>query len=336
MARDTPFRLAVFWLTMDNTYLFSNFVTTKQGDGYRLFPFGKVVKGGREHIITPELAKLFKLPHFKPAIKLGSHEETTPAGGHIIGLEVREDGLYAIPEWNEQGIKALNDGAYRYQSPEIIWQDGGLEDPTSGNFIEGPMILGDALLHTPHLGEATAMYSITEIKKEINMEGTVNVPANLWEKFTAFIDSRLNPPEPQKVEVVPEDYEAAKKARDEYKAQLDAMEAEKVRLVRVEKFETELKETKADPTLAELLAGLPDEQAEAVMKQFRALSEQINADALTKETGSEGGAVEDPKAAFNALVLEYSAKNGITYDKAFEIVKVQNKELFTAWAVKEK
>jgi len=319
-----------------NTYLFSNFVTTRIGDGYRLFPFGKVVKGGKEHFISPELAKQFKLPHFKPAIKLGSHEETTPAGGHIVALEVREDGLYAIPEWNEQGIKALNDGAYRYQSPEVIWQDGGLEDPTSGNFIEGPLILGDALLHTPHLGEVTAMYEISEIKKESDMEGTINVPANLWEKFTAFIDTRLNPPEPQKVEVVPDDYEAAKQARDEYKAKLDAMEAAKALRVRVEKFDVELKETKADPTLAEMLAGLPDEQAEAIMKQFRALSEQINASGMTEEKGSEGQAVEDPKAAFNALVLEYSAKNGVTYDKAFEVVKAQNKELFTAWAVREK
>ena len=165
------------------------------------------------------------------------------------------------------------------------------------------------------------------------MEGQINVPATVWDKFTTWLERKQ---EPEKVEVIPEDYEATKAQRDEYKTKLEAIEREAVVKARVEKFETELKETQADPTLAGLLAGLPDEQAEMVMKQFRALSERVKASEITEEKGVEGGGVQDPKAAFNALVLKYSAEKGVNYNKAFDVVKAENPQLFTAWAVKEK
>src|SRR5512139_4007279 len=163
---------------MDTTYLIDNYVTTNQGPAYRLFPFGVIYKNGKRREITPEYAAQFKLPHFRPAVKLGSHEDTTPAGGFIVALEVRDDGLYAVPEWNEKGETAMQDGAYRYHSPEVLWDDGAIENPADGSLITGPLILGDALLHMPHLGEATALYSIEPITEEQKMEN-VTVPASL-------------------------------------------------------------------------------------------------------------------------------------------------------------
>jgi hypothetical protein len=288
------------------------------------------------HFITPEYAAKFKLPHFKPAIKLGSHVDETPAGGHIVGLEVRDDGLYAIPEWNDQGLAAIRDGAYRYQSPEVLWDDNGLEDPSSGDYIMGPLVIGDAMLHTPHLGEAAALYSVEIITGENQMAENDVIPASFWDKFTAFVDSRIHKAEPEKIVVAPDDYEATKKQADEYKAKLDAIERDAQFNARVVKFETDIKQTDANPELAKALAGLPEETAEAIMRELRALSERIKVSNLVEEKGTEGAAVEDPKAAFNALVLKYAAEKNMPYNKAFDIIKAENKELFTAWAVKEK
>jgi hypothetical protein len=324
---------------MDNTtYLIDNYTTTKTGAGYRLFPFGVIYKNGKRREITPELASQFKLPHFKPAIKLGSHEDPTPAGGFIVGLEVREDGLYAVPEWNEKGEIALQDGAYRYHSPEVIWDDGAIENPTDGTMINGPLILGDALLHMPHLGEATALYSIEPTTTEEKpMSENVTIPQNMWDKFIAPLFARE--PEVQTVEVVkePEDYAATKIERDELKAKIEAQEAAGNRRARVEKFTAELGETKADPALSDLLADLPDEKAEAIMRQFKALSEQINETALTGEAGVEGkGEVttDDPKLDFNRVVVNLAEEKSINYNAAFEQVKSAQPDLFLAWAKK--
>ena len=307
---------------MDTTYLVDNYVNTKPGEPYRLFPFGKIVKNGRERVITPEYAATFKLPHFKPPVKLGSHNDETPAGGHIIGLEVRGDGLYAIPEWNDKGIKSVEDGAYRYHSPEVIWDDGGLENPENGDFIRGPLILGDAMLHTPHLGEAAKLYSIGEN----TMEENIQMPKSFWDKFVAPLLEKK--PESLTIEKLPEDYESAKSERDEYKSKLAAIEAEKNRAGRVEKFAAALKETKVNFELSELLADLPEEKADLILKEFKALSAQIDESKLTGETGVQGETETDPKAAFNAAVLAIATEKKINYNAAFEHVKASNPDLF--------
>lgn len=329
----------------NSTYLYSEFTTLKAGDGFRLFPFGRVYKGGKAHDITPEFAKSVKLPHFAAAIKLGSHEDTTPAGGFITALEVRDDGLYAIPEWNEAGQKAIDNGAFRFNSPEILW-DGGLENPKDGSVIRAPMIVGTALLHTPHLGNDAALYSVEPITQEIKtMDENISVPRNLWDKFTAFLDSKITPPEPQKVDVIPEDYTALKSENEKFKAEQTKREnADKAATLKAgivtelqnkDNFGMSYVELKAADEAATVLAGMSTEQRDWVMKNFRAFIVQIDTTKLTTEKGSEGNAIEDPKAAFNALVLKYSAEKRVDYNAAFEIIKTENADLFASAFVKK-
>jgi len=323
---------------MDSTYLIDEFVTVKPGAPFRLFPFGKVIKNGKAHDITPELAAQFKLPHFKPPIKLGSHRDETPAGGHIIGLEIRNDGLYAIPELNENGTSALDQGAYRYQSPEVIWPGGGYEDPQTGQTIEGPLIVGAALLHTPHLGEAAALYSVEPINQEVHsMSEMVQVPESFWSKVMArlFPEPEDTPPEPAP-QVETEQFAALTKERDELKAEIDALKAEQVKQARIDKFTAELKETKADQEgMVEILATLPDEQAAKVLQQFKALSAQIKESNLTGEIGSDGdGEDPDPKGAFVAAIKE-KQEAGLSYDAAVQAASAERPELAAAYFSKK-
>lgn len=315
-------------------YLVDEYVNTKPGEPYRLFPFGRIVKNGKARDITPEYAARFKLPHFKPAIKRGSHAETTPADGHIVGLEVRQDGLYAIPELNETGEKDLKDGAYRYHSPEVIWEDSGLEDPQTGKVISGPLIVGDALLHMPHLGEAAALYEITPLQGGETME-EVKIPMSLWEKFLSVVHIGGEPkPEPEKetVEVIkpPEDYEVLKVKVTEYEAEKQRMEADLAQKARVENFAAQLKETKVAEG-ADILAGMTDAQAEWVMTQFKALSAQVQESNLTGEIGSTGEALPaDPKEALNKAILAKAEELKSDYVTAYHVLASEKPELFAA------
>lgn len=279
-----------------------DFVTTRLGEPYRLLPLGRIVKNGRITEITKELLAKFKLPHFKPPIKLGSHNDETPAGGHIAALEVREDGLWAVPEYTETGTLSLARGDYRYHSPEIIWAGGFLENPTDGSLIEGPMIVGDAFLHTPHLGEATALYSIEEITHGGNsMSEMTQVPTPLWDRFMAWFDGGNEPktvkaepaqtPEPDnKTDEFAAKYELAIAEVDQYKAQIAKMEAEKEQAAKVSHFAAEFNETPLadDNDLHMLLAGVDDETAEKLVVKFRALAVQAKAANLTGDIGSHG------------------------------------------------
>lgn len=309
-------------------YVLDEYVAVQAGEPYRLLPFGGYFKNGKRRNMDAAIAAKFRLPHFRPPIKLGSHEEATPAGGQIIGLEVREDGLYAIPELTDKGAQAMADGAYRYHSPEVIWE-GGLEDPDTGDIIAGPLIVGDALLHTPHLGENVALYTsefINPIPGDETMEN-VEVPKSFWEKLTAWFDKQMVTPEapPALVQPDTEALDALTAERDQLKAQITAIEAEKAHAARIEQLTVELKETKAEPN-AEMLAGMTPEQSEWVMTQFKALSAQIAAnDVITQELGSSGEQVE---VDLNTTIEQFAKANNLSFVQAFDRLRIEQPDKF--------
>ena len=315
-------------------------MNVRPGEAFRLFPFGKLVKGGKTRDITPELARQFKLPHFKPPIKLGSHAEETPAGGHIKSLEVRNDGLYAIPEFTDKGTKALDDGDYRYHSPEVIWE-GGFEDPDGGPLIEGPLIVGDALLHSPHLGEATALYQVTIEKGDEPMSDVVQMPTKVWDQFMAKVfpeKQEIPGPKPEVPEVDVEKFEALQTESDGYKAKIESMEADQelqeMMSTIAGEFDTEeygaafIELGKAEES-AEVLASLDDKQRSWVMTNFKALSKQIDESALIKEKGTIGEGIDDDDAVgmLNAVVLAKQKEEKVSYNEAMELVKAEQPEL---------
>lgn len=322
----------------ETIYLVDEFVNVRVGEPFRLFPFGSITRMGKRREITPELARQFKLPHYHPPIKLGSHQENTPAGGHIVALEVRDDGLYGVPEYNDEGAQALTKGSYRYHSPEILWQ-GALEDAITGEMIPGPLILGDALLHSPALGEAAALYTV-EVK-EITMSENVQVPAPLFERFTAWLDSRTQPEEPeQKAPKEPtpiteaDEYKVIVQQRDNLQAKIDELEAEKNHAARVEHFAAELKGAKIEiDEWAERLTGLPEDAAGSIVQAFKALSAQIEAnDELTKATGTEKHNTEqNPVQAFDAAVQAKAKEAKVDYTAALQMVAADNPDLFAAY-----
>ena len=314
---------------------FDEFVSVKPGEAFRLFKYGDIYKGGKKRTVSKD--KPFKLPHFKPPIKLGSHDETTPAGGFITSLEMRDDGVYCIPELNEKGVEAFEDGSYRYHSPEVIWEGGYIEDPETGNKIHGPLIVGLAMMHTPHLGEQTAFYSY-QISEDNNMSELTQVVeknTTVIEKFMSLLGKQ---PEPEP-ENEPDNFEAIQAERDDFKAQLERFTAEKEKAdlmsaIRGE-FDTEeygmayIELGKAKES-AEMLAGMTEDQRKWVIDNFKAMSAQIKESALTDELGDddplEGGA-----DAFDAAIKAYAAEKSVSYADALAAVAKEKPELYASY-----
>ena len=210
-------------------FAFGQFAATKAGDPYLWMPYGPITKNGETILVDRNYAAKFKLPHFKPPIKLGSHDEPTPAGGHIISYELRDDGIWVTPELVASGEKALADGAYRYHSPEVIWEGGYILDSTTGQKIYGPLIMGDALLHTPALGEKTSLYVIE--RKESMTEQNITVPVSWLERMFGKKETPAPEPPPQKTELTIDGEEIKKLQAEASKAttlqaELDTLKAE--------------------------------------------------------------------------------------------------------------
>lgn len=311
------------------------FATVKPGEPFRLFKWGNIYKGGKKRTVSKD--KPFHLPHFKPPIKLGSHREETPAGGFLTGLEVREDGVWAIPELNEQGIKALEQGDFRYHSPEVIWEGGYIEDPDTGNKIEGPLVVGVALTHTPHLGESTALYTYQQEQK-IMGEQFETVPVSVFDKFMALFEKKQEQelePAPEAPEV-PEEFALAIKERDDYKAQLEQMQAEREKAEAyaaiAAEFETEeygaaFKQLGEGEAVARL-AKLDADDRGWFIEQFKAMSAQAGTEeVLTKEIGNDAQAF----GTFDEAVKAYAAEKDIPYNDAIVPAAQLHPELYAAY-----
>lgn len=324
----------------EKVFLPDEFVTITPGEPIPLFPLKPIFKGGKK-IDIAAIARNIRLPHFKPAIKLGSHADDAPAAGHIIGLEVRDGHLWGLTEWTEKGLKAVQDGDYKYNSPEVLWE-GGFENPDTGEVLDGPLIVGDALLHMPHLGESAALYSVDTHNGGVTSMAeneTVTVPVSWLDRlFGREPEPEPEPtPTPEPVGVEPDKFDALKKERDDMAAKLQAMEAEQKRGERVAQFAAELKETVLDDDaeVHELLADMGDQAAaQAILTKFKALSSQIVESNLTNDIGNSGGGpATDPDTAFDVAIQE-KVGEGMTYQDAAALVARENPELYKAWGGK--
>lgn len=316
----------------------TEFTTLTPGEAIRLFPFGKLVKGGVEREITPALAKEFKLPPWKPAVKLGSHEDETPAGAFINDLEVRDDGLYALIEVTDKGAKAIEEGDFRYHSPEVIWEDGFIEDSEGGE-IHGPLILGDALLHNPHLGERAALFQSEPMEVQMTTP-KVEMPENFWEKGIEKLTAAFKPEKPEDPE--PDKFAAVEKERDDYKAEVEQMKAddakkEQMAAIQAE-FDTEefgfsFIELGKAPEAVDMLGRMEEDVRAWVMTTFKALSGQIKESGLTDEIGDVGADGDaNPAEAFNAVVLSIQAKDPkLDYNAALGVAKIKHAKIYKAY-----
>lgn len=320
-------------------FFVDEFVNIKPGEPYRLFPFGTIVKNGKKREITREYASTFRLPHFKPPIKLGSHKEETPAGGHIARLEVRQDGLYAVPEFIDTGAQAMKDGAYRYHSPEVIFE-GGLEDPTTGEIIPGPLIVGDALLHTPHLGEATALYTIEPIPEgDKTMTDNYTVPASFFDKFMAFFDRKDQTPEPPQPKEQPENYAALAAQNEQFAAEIATLKAEQAKTAQRTAIKAEFAPVEfgaafqglGTEATVDILATMTDEQRTWTLTQFKALSAQIKEADLTGNVGRHTETQVDPVSAFNAAIVAEMEASKADYPTAMKTIAAKQPELVQAY-----
>lgn len=327
---------------MQRQFLVDEYVNVSPGEAIRVFKFGNITKGGKVRKITPELARRFNLPHFKPPIKLGSHADATPAGGHLTRLEVREDGLYGHTEFTDKGLKSLADGDFRYQSPEVIWEEGALENPNGGDPITGPLIVGMAMLHTPHMGEQAAVYEIEKVEAEPHSKGDNDMGDENVISLTAieklkevFSIAPADAPEPETK--VPEDYEAIKLEAETLKAEkADREKADKMsaNLVAVrDEFSTKdfgeaYSSIAEDKEGVAILAEMPEAHRKWVMVQLKKLSKQADPN-LEKEKGADGaGDTELGVTVLNKKIEAYQAEKGVAYPEAWEAIRASDPELF--------
>ena len=226
-----------------------------------------------------------------------------------------------------------------------------MENPTDGSKIEGPLIIGTALLHTPHMGEAAALFEAVPSfnKGERHMsDEMVNVPKSWFDKMLEFFTPKapaeptpeLAPVEPPAGD--PVQMTAVVHERDEYKAKFEALEAAQAKADQLsairaefatEEFGAAYIELGKAPEAAEMMARMDEDMRQWCMQTFRALSKQINESGLTADIGAtgEGDAASDPSHALNQMVLKVASEKKVDYNTAFAAVRLEHPKIVEAY-----
>lgn len=138
------------------------------GEPFRIFPVGEFKRGSRTLSITKERLSEMKAnydanrPRWKAPIYAGHPTDTNPDPpklGNVSKLELRDDGLYATPEYSDKGKELIGDESYQYVSPGVLWSlAGGKYADEQGNEFDN-VLDHVALTNRPFFGSKTAVFS---------------------------------------------------------------------------------------------------------------------------------------------------------------------------------
>lgn len=325
----------------------------------RILPIGSFKRFGRQVEVTREMleemaANFGTVPSTRLPVNR-EHVEHEGKVGDIVAVEVRDDGLYARFEWTEKGRQYLEDNAFQYFSPEVVWGPTDYEGREVSN-----VLVGIALTNSPWFGEHTALFSINDlgattppgahgevdsdrINEEDSMADTDKqaVKGAVREFFQELFGSPKPEPQPAphvatiKVEET-EEYKALQARLEKAEQEREKAERAQAFADRVEKFRAivgdELKiGEKNGADLFATIAETHPEEAQALAEQVKALYAQVTEGVLLAELGtSTPEDTADPKAKFAALV-EKAKQDGKDEADAIEAVGREHPDLYRAY-----
>ena len=243
--------------------------------------------------------------------------ESGNALGLIIDLDLRDDGLYATPAYNERGLDVVTKaGGVLWSSPEFL--AGEVFDRLGGSKVGDAQLL--AITLTPRPAQSHDQIDRVTLTEEIQMDS---------------IDSMS--PEELKQMLISKN-EMVKELEDQIKEMKADSEASLKTESKDDKDES-LKEEKDDDEKAEKLAHTPDHDEKAEKKDYKmseslspmmlseiqALNEKVSAqDAEIQKLRSERDAVECGRAV-DMLLSEgkVSPSEKATVEKAWELREIQ-------------
>ena len=179
--------------------------------------------------------------------------ESGNALGLIVDLELREDGLYAVPAYNERGLKVVSEaGGVLWSSPEFI--TGDVFDRSGGEQIGSAQLLAITLTPRP----AQSHDKIDRVTLNERLEEMDNLDSMSVEELRAMLAA--------KDEMVKELEARIKEMKEDAEANITAEKSDDDKAEMAEKSEDDKAEMKAE-----------DEDKEK-KAEYRKMSETVEAD----------------------------------------------------------
>lgn len=138
------------------------------GKPFRVMPLGTFKRGDRTLTITKDdlqqMAANFEggRPRWKVPLYFGhptAEQPDPPKAGNVASVEVRDDGLYAVPEYTDKGKTSVEAGEYQFTSPGVLWNKNGSAYVDEQGRQFDNVIEHVALTNRPFFGSHVALFS---------------------------------------------------------------------------------------------------------------------------------------------------------------------------------
>ena len=292
------------------------------------------------------------------------HEDGGIAVGWITELADRGmDGLWAVVDWTDTGLKLLQDRAYRFFSPE--WCTWYL-DPETGQEYEN-VLVGGAITNRPlfknlqpimasetskRTSESTLyVANIGDMPKPIATKADENngeVPVETTESTT--VEETVETTTEEKKEETPvEEPKAEESTTIEASDKISGVEIARLQLEAAEgrQAKEELRRMKAGekvegwlvnkdggkflPNVKEQLTDFVLTMNDSQAAAFDKIVESIpNSDLLQVKGADEGGSIGSPAEKLHKLAETKAASDNLSYSKALKAVREEHRELANA------
>lgn len=153
----------------------------KPGQAFRVMPLGEYKRGQRTLDLTPARLKAMAenynagRPRWKIPIYAGhptSANPDPPKLGNAARLEFKDgEGLFAVPEYNEEGARVVASEGYQFVSPGVLWslQPGSEYADENGQTWDN-VCDHIALTNKPYFGANTALFSEAALPEPETMQ----------------------------------------------------------------------------------------------------------------------------------------------------------------------
>ncbi len=237
--------------------------------------------------------------------------ESGNALGLIIDLDLRDDGLYATPAYNERGLDVVTKaGGVLWSSPEFL--AGEVFDRLGGSKVGDAQLL--AITLTPRPAQSHDQIDRVTLTEEIQMDSIDSMSPEELKQMLIAKDEMVKELEDQ-IKEMKQDAEASLKteSKDDKDESLKEDDDKPKKLEESSKDDDD-KETKLSESLSPMM-----------LSEIQALNEKVSAqDAEIKKLRSERDAVECARAV-DMLLSEgkVSPSEKSTAEKAWELREIQ-------------
>ena len=287
--------------------------------------------------------------------------DTGMALGMIIDLEVKSDGLYAIPAYNEEGLKVVEkSGGILWSSPEYI--HGEIFTRDGGDKVGDAQLL--AITLTPRPAQSHNKIDRVTLSEEVNMDDQVKeLTAKLAasEELVAELKAKLEEKNEEQDAVMAESDDNEKQAEsdDNEKQDDDDDEKDKVKMSEsfskdisllsevqslresVKKLEAENTKIKCDEAVSALLRDGKISVAEkdvaskawnikGLQPEFWSMfsERQANTSVPLQEVGHGASGQEISKKTLDLKVRSLAEEKSINYSDALNLFREQNPDFY--------